>query len=97
MTYIFNDEDNAPMNDDAWDGPNSPTFKAENPLPFTDPPVPPDGCWNCREYNGTFCTRLWNNLDECYKETERDFREPEDHCDEWQKDESVKPEDYWNG
>jgi len=51
-----------------------------------------DGCWNCKEFDGTFCRRLWNNLDECYKETERDFREPEDWCDEWDKDETVTEE-----
>jgi len=25
MPYIYNDEDNSPMNDDAWDGPHNPT------------------------------------------------------------------------
>lgn len=51
-------------------------------------------CGNCLEYNGDFCTIYWNNLDECYKDTERDSREPEDEaCEYWQLDETAV-EDY---
>jgi hypothetical protein len=45
-------------------------------------------CGNCKEYNGDYCTKFWNNLDECYKDTERDARDPEDEaCDDWELDE----------
>ena len=100
-SYLYDDEDNVAMNDEAWDkdGHNPTVYNsyaemraAEQPLPFTDPPE--DGCWNCREYNGDFCTKLWNNLDECYKETERDLRDPDDKCDDWEKDPDAVWEDY---
>lgn len=50
--YLYDDEDNAPMTDDAWDGPHNPTVygsraemkAAERDLPFSDPPE------NCHEY-----------------------------------------------
>ena len=45
-------------------------------------------CGNCKEYNGDFCTIYWNNLDECYKDTERDARDPEDPaCEYYEFDE----------
>ena len=54
MPYIYNDEDNAPMNEDAFAGYHNPTvyndraeMKAvEAGLPFTD--TIPNGCWNCK-------------------------------------------------
>lgn len=87
---IYNDEDNVPMNDDVFDhyGHNPTVYldraemkAAEEPLPFTDPPE--DGCWNCNDYNGDFCTKLWNNLDESYKVTWRDSKKPSDCCEDW--------------
>lgn len=99
---IYNDEDNVPMNDDVFDhyGHNPTVYldraemkAAEEPLPFSDPPE--DGCWNCRIYNGDYCTKLWNNLDECYKDTDRDVREPSDYCEDWEHDESAVLEDYF--
>ena len=104
MPYIYNDEDNAPMNDEAFDridrnGHNPTVYTSyaemkaeERSLPFTD--KPDDGCWNCRHYNGDFCTILWNNLDEAYKVTWRDERGPDDKCDEWEHDEDAIWEDY---
>lgn len=47
-------------------------------------------CGNCLDFNGDYCTLYWNNLDECYKDTERDARDPYDEpCDYWRLDESA--------
>jgi hypothetical protein len=104
MPYIYNDEDNVPMNDEAYDrldhnGHNPTAYTSyaemkadEQPLPFTDQPE--KGCWNCTEYNGTFCTLLWNNLDEAYKVTWRDEKEPDDWCPSWHEDKDAVWEDY---
>lgn len=44
-------------------------------------------CGNCTHYNGEYCTREWNNLDECYKVSWRDEHEPGDEaCDDWEFD-----------
>ena len=77
MPYIYNDEDNAPMNDDV--------------IPFGDPP---ECCGTCRNFNGNFCTREWNNLDECYNVTWRDERIPEDWCEDYALDEGLGPDDW---
>ena len=42
-------------------------------------------CGNCMEFNGSYCTKLWNNLDESYRDVFRDSREPEDEaCEDWE-------------
>ena len=102
--YIFNDEDNNPMNDDAWDGPHNPTIynsraemkAAEEPLPFTDPPE--NGCWNCLNYDyiKEACTLNWNNGDESYYNPDTDDRDPDDCCPQHEKDEDAEWED-WHG
>ena len=94
MDYIYNDEDNAPMNDDAFDGPHNPTVygsraemkAAEEPLPFTDPPA--DGCWNCMNFDWRHeaCTVNWNNLDESYYNPDCDDRELTDYCEDHETD-----------
>ena len=90
MPYIYEDGDNAPMNEEAWEHQRHQWKKEE--IPFSEPP---DGCWNCLEYNGDFCTLYWNNLDECYLQTERDLREPTDYCDQFQRNPTIKPEEYF--
>ena len=45
----------------------------------------PNCCGNCIHYNGSYCTRMWNNMDEDYK-TDEDEKEPEDYCDDWEWD-----------
>lgn len=45
-------------------------------------------CGNCKEYNGTFCMKEWNNLDECYKVEWRDSKEPDEWCEDWEFDET---------
>lgn len=89
--YIYNDEDNVPMNDDAWSGPHNPTvylsraeMQAEEALPFTDPPE--DGCWNCTHYDGDRCDKDWNNADEDYYVPDRDDHEPNFKCDYFVKE-----------
>jgi hypothetical protein len=102
MPYIYNDEDNNPMSDDAmhedpWMKYTVYPSKAEaeadmrGEVPFTEPDK---GCWNCLHYNGDFCTLLWNNLDEAYKVDWRDAKDPDDWCPSWEKDEEAVWEDY---
>ena len=46
-------------------------------------------CGNCKEYNGSYCTKYWNNMDDCYKVVERDSKDPEDPpCEDWEYDET---------
>lgn len=101
MGYCYDDEDNAPMNDDAFDGIHNPTvygsraeMKAEESLPFTDPPE--DGCWNCSSYDGDRCMAHWNNADPDYYLPDRDDRRPGDRCDLWDLDENAVWEDYFD-
>ena len=99
---VYDDEDNAPMTDDAFDGPHNPTVytsyaemrAAEKPLPFSDPPEHEDGCWNCLDFNGDYCTIFWKHLDESYKIEDRDAKEPDDWCPSWRKDPDAVWEDY---
>ena len=109
--YSYDDEDNAPMNDEAFDridqnghNPTVYTSYAEMKaamdeamaIPFNDPPA--DGCWNCMNFDWKHeaCTIRWNNLDESYYNPDIDDREPTDYCEDHDKDESVKWED-WTG
>lgn len=102
MPYIYNDEDNAPMNDEAFDrgGHNPTVYQSAYEARMYDKHGEPalkkhdDGCWSCRHYNGDFCTILWNNLDEAYKVDWRDAKDPDDKCDEWEHDEDAIWEDY---
>lgn len=41
-------------------------------------------CKKCLHYNGRFCTKDWNNLEEDYLITERDEVDPDDFCDEYE-------------
>ena len=102
QNYIFNDEDNEPMNDDAFAGYHNPTvyndraeMKAvESGLSFTD--TIPNGCWNCRNYDWTreACTTNWNNMDESYYNPDIDDHDPTDWCEYHDLDPDVKPEDW---
>ena len=100
--YIFNDEDNEPMNDDAFLGYHNPTvyndraeMKAvESGVPFNDPIE--NGCWNCRnfDWNHEACTIGWNNMDESYYNPDCDDHDPTDWCEYHDLDPDVKPEDW---
>lgn len=41
-------------------------------------------CWNCRYYNGNACTVEWNNAEEEYYNPDRDDRDLNDYCDDWE-------------
>lgn len=96
MLYIYNDEDNAPMNDF-----HNPTIyhtlsemkAAEESIPFTDP-KPDDGCWNCVHFDWKHeaCTIRWNNLDEDYYNPDLDDRELTDYCEDHETDPDADPE-----
>jgi hypothetical protein len=104
MAYLYDDEDNAPMNDEAFDridqnGHNPTVYPSyaemravEKPLPFTD--SPDNGCWNCIHYDGDRCHYAWNNNDECYYNPETDDKDPDDWCPGWEIDENAIWEDY---
>ena len=106
MRMAYDDEDNAPMSEDNLPGVKM-TWKRysdiiadmqkEDPLPFTDPPLPEKGCWNCMEYDPgrMACTIRWNNLDESYYNPDLDDREPTDSCEEnWVLNPDVSPEEF---
>ena len=102
--YIYNDEDNAPMDEQNFDrdGHNPTVYTSyaemkaeEKALPFDDPPE--NGCWNCMNFNvfHEACTLRWNNLDESYYNPDIDDRDPMDRCDEWEKDPDAVWEDWF--
>ena len=41
-------------------------------------------CGSCMHYNGTYCTKEWNNMDSDYCIPHRDEKDPEDNCDDWE-------------
>ena len=104
MRMAYDDEDNAPMNADAMPGIEMnwkryseiiAAMQQEDPLPFTDPPLPEKGCWNCMEYNGQACMVRWNNADESYYNPDLDDRDPTDSCeDNWTLNPDVSPEEF---
>ena len=54
-----------------------------------------DGCWNCQMYNGDYCTKYWNNMDECYKDPDRDEKKPDEICEDWEHEPDAVWEDYF--
>lgn len=102
--YCYDDEDNAPMNDDSMPGIEMSWKKyseiiaemqsEKEALPFTDPPLPEKGCWNCMECNGNACMLRWNNADESYYDPDLDDREPTDYCDAWSLNPDVSADEF---
>ena len=103
MRFAYDDEDNAPMSDDAMPGIKMDwkrysdiiaEMQKEEPLPFTDPPLPERGCWNCLEYDGNRCMKCWNNADDSYYVQESDDKEPCDYCDDWSLNDMISADEY---
>ena len=92
MPYIYDDGDNSPMNEEAWQHERN-HGKKEEQLPFCDPP---NGCWNCNSFDWTHeaCTVNWNNMDESYYNPDIDDRKPDDHCECWELNPDAKWEDW---
>ena len=42
-------------------------------------------CDNCSWYDGDRCMVNWNNMDESYYIPDRDDKEPEDVCENWEE------------
>ena len=40
-------------------------------------------CENCFHYDGGYCTKDWNNMDDDYMIPERDEKDPDDYCDDY--------------
>ena len=105
-SYLYDDEDNAPMDDRMFDanGHNPTTYASyaemkadDEPLPFTDPPEHPDGCWNCMnfDYKHEACTTNWNNMDESYYNPDIDDRNPTDWCEYHETDPDAEWQDWF--
>lgn len=43
-------------------------------------------CDTCREYDGDRCTKFWNNLDPAYYIPDRDDKDPDDYCEDWEEE-----------
>lgn len=52
-------------------------------LEGTDYRLPDECCAKCRSYNGDYCTKEWNNMDEDYKVEDRDAKDPDDYCEDF--------------
>lgn len=102
MNYVYTDEDNAPMND----------FDVHNPTVYTsvyearmidrygelEPKGEKEnGCWNCKEYDGSHCMKNWDNLDPSYYVPDRDDKEPDDCCDDYENDPDVSWKEFYGG
>ena len=101
MAYVYNDEDNAPMNDFDDHNPTAYTGVYESRMmdKYGEPEPqgkPADGCWNCRNYDWTreACTKNWNNFDDCYYSPDLDDHDPTSCCEDHDLDPDVKPEDW---
>ena len=98
MPYLFDDEDNAPMNSEVFDridqaGHNPTVYSSyaemremEKNLPFAEPPE--NGCWNCLlfDYGKEACSKDWKHADPGRYNPETDDRKPTDYCEYWQED-----------
>ena len=96
--YIYNDEDNAPMNDFDRDGHN-PTvyldaYSARMDREQEQKENPADGCWNCIHFDWKHeaCSLNWNNLDESYYNPACDDRELTDYCEDHETDPDADPD-----
>lgn len=100
MPYIYNDEDNAPMNEETFDRDgHNPTvyldaYEARMSEKHGEPEKPDNGCWNCMNFDWKHeaCTLNWNNLDESYYNQDADDRKLTDSCDDWEEDPDADPE-----
>ena len=97
--YIYNDEDNAPMNDFDDHNPTVYTgvYEARMMDKYGEPEPdqkPENGCWNCRNYDWTreACTIRWNNLDDCYYNPDLDDHDPTYCCEYHETDPDADPE-----
>ena len=46
----------------------------------------PDCCGNCRLYDGDHCMKEWNNFDRDYYLPERDDKQPDEWCKDYEGD-----------
>ena len=49
--------------------------------------IPEPCCGYCEMFDGSWCTKNWNNLDPAYRNPEKDERDDSDWCEDYQ----------WNG
>ena len=47
-------------------------------------------CGNCTHYDGEHCMKEWNNLEDDYYIPERDDKESDDYCDDWECEEEYE-------
>lgn len=104
--YIYNDEDNSPMNDFDQDGhnptvyPDAYTARMYDRYGEPEPKEKPkDGCWNCIHFDWRreACSAYWNNLDDSYYNPDCDDRELTDWCEDHETDPDADPECLMDG
>ena len=42
-------------------------------------------CGNCSYYDGTYCMKEWNNMDRDYCVPDRDEKDEDDYCKDWEE------------
>ena len=108
MIHAYDDEDNAPMNEDAFDrnGHNPTVYLSAYEARMYDKygePEPKeklsDGCWNCMnfDWNREACTAGWNNMDESYYNPDSDDRKLTDCCELHDPDPDADPAEIFGG
>ena len=105
MAYLYDDEDNTAMNEEAWDkdGHNPTVYTsyaemraAEKNIPFAEPPG--RGCWNCLLFDVTkeACGKNWKGADPGRYNPDTDDRQPDDYCDDWEEDKDADWSDWFD-
>ena len=101
--YIYNDEDNAPMNDEFIGFHNPTVYSSRAEMlavesgAYEEKEEHENGCWNCMDYcpNRYACTLNWNNLDESYYNPDTDDHDPDYICENWNHDPDAVYEDFF--
>ena len=102
--FVYSDEDNAPMTEDAFNGYHNPTvygsraeMKAVESGWDAREREPDKGCWNCLHYDPSreACTKEWNNADPDFYLPDRDDRKPDEWCEDWVIDKSAVYDDFF--
>jgi len=97
--YIYNDEDNVPM-EDPWMKNTTYSCKAEYEADMRgelEKEEAPKGCWNCIHYDTRHeaCSLDWNNADDSYYNPDTDDRYPADCCEDHETDPDARWEDWF--
>lgn len=101
--YIYNDEDNEPMSEvdrimkyTVYSS-RAEMKAAERGELDVRGNKPDNGCWNCLLYDPGYdcCTKHWNNGNPEYRIPDRDKKEPDNCCDDWEEDPDAYYDDFF--